>query len=322
VDRKASSTKHSLLLDCISVAIGLVVCLNCFGCRVIRDKRQARELNAARQISRRGADALQQNKFSDAESLFGEALKHSAADERAQWGYAEVLWQRGQTKQATEHMMRAVETSGGNPDFIVRLGQMHLAQNDLPRAVEKAQEALRQNRSQADAWALLGDAYRQQKNLQESLDCYSRSLIFQKNAPTVQVSLAEIYRQLGRPQRALATLTSLEYDYPEDKVPPRAWLLKGLAYSDLGETENAKKYMQLAARHAGDSTELMMELAQAQYQTGDLVEARLCLGRVLAKDSQNATALALQTEIDQSFAQLSNPASLAVQNVTFQRQEK
>jgi predicted Zn-dependent protease len=212
----------------------------------LRANRQTRELTAARQMSLRGAEALQQKKYGDAESLFSEAIRQSPADERAQSGYAEVLLQKGQVQAATEHMTKAVETSGGNPDLVVRLGQMHLEQGELSSALVQADLALRNQRTHAGAWALKGDVLRQQRQLQDALDCYHRSLIYHSDAPQVQIALAEIYRQMGRPQRALATLNNLADHHSPELVPPRAWLLKGQALADLGEDAEAKRCLRLA----------------------------------------------------------------------------
>lgn len=277
------------------------------GCRALRANRQTRELTAARQMSLRGAEALQQKKYGDAESLFSEAIRQSPADERAQSGYAEVLLQKGQVQAATQHMTKAVETSGGNPDLVVRLGQMHLEQGELPLALAQADLALRNQRTHAGAWALKGDVLRQQRQLQDALDCYHRSLIYQSDAPQVQIALAEIYGQLGRPQRALATLNNLADHHSPEKVPPRAWLLKGRALADLGEEAEAKRCLRLATQYAGESQSgLLLELASAQYVCGDLAEARLCLGRVLRQEPSNQSALQLQSQLDQSFLQMAS----------------
>lgn len=53
-----------------------------------------------------------------------------------------------------------------------------------------------------------------------------------------------------------------------------------------------------AARLAPDQSELLYEFAAQQFELGDLVESRLCLGRVLQRDPNNATAQQLQTELD------------------------
>ncbi len=292
------------------------MCLS--GCRALRANRQTRELIAARQLSLRGAEALQQKKYADAESLFSEAIRQSPVDERAQSGYAEVLMQKGQVKAAMEHMTSAVEISsveinGGNPDLVVRLGQMHYDQGELALALEQANMALRNQRTHAGAWALKGDVLRRQGQLQEALDCYHRSLIYQSNAPQVQIALAEIYRQLGKPQRALATLNYLADHYSPEQIPPRAWLLKGQALADLNEDAEAKRCLRMATQYAGESQSgLLLELASAQFDCGDLAEARLCLGRVLRQEPSNPGALQLQSQLDQSFLQMASDQNAKV----------
>jgi predicted Zn-dependent protease len=276
-------------------------------------------------MSLRGAEALQQKKYGDAESLFSEAIRQSPADERAQSGYAEVLLQKGQVQAATEHMTKAVETSGGNPDLVVRLGQMHLEQGELSLAIEQANLALRDQRTHAGAWALKGDVLRQQRQLQEALDCYHRSLIYHSDAPQVQIALAEIYHQLGRPQRALATLNNLADHHSPEQIPPRAWLLKGQALADLGEDMEAKRCLRLATQYAGESQSgLLLELASAQYSCGDLAEARLCLGRVLRQEPSNPSALQLQSQLDQSFVQMASDQNgkVPAMNANFQREHQ
>lgn len=293
------------------------------GCRALRANRQSRELTAARQLSLRGAEALQQKKFGDAESFFSEAIRQSPADERAQSGYAEVLLQKGQVQAATNHMTQAVEISAGNPDLVVRLGQMHLEQGALTQALAQADLALRTQRTHAGAWALKGDVLRQQEKLPEALDCYHRSLIYRADAPQVQIALAEIYRQIGKPQRALATLNNLADHYSPEQIPPRAWLLKGQALADLNEDAEAKRCLRLATQYAGESQcGLLLELASAQYDCGDLAEARLCLGRVLQQEPSNPNALQLQSQLDQSFLRMASDQNGKVPaiNANFQRE--
>lgn len=283
----------------------LLLVASSVGCRALRNGRQTRALATARQLSLRGADALQQQKWNDAEMLFSEAIRHSQADERAQWGYAEVLWQQNQRAAASQHMSHAVEMSGGNPDLVVRLGQMYLEQDQLDQAIAQADTALKAQRTHAGAWALRGDALRQQEQLDEALDSYHRSLIYRADSPNVQIAIAQIYRQLGRPQRALATLDNLTDHLPEENVPPRTWLLRGQALADLGELNEAKRCWRHAALCANDTdSELLLELAKSQFDCQDLAEARLCLGRVLRQDANLPAAQLLQSQLDASFQQL------------------
>ncbi len=85
----------------------------------------------------------------------------------------------------------------------------------------------------------------------------------------------------------------------ETQVPPRAYLVRSQALSDMGEREAAIMCLRSAAgRLAPDQSELLYEFAAQQFELGDLVESRLCLGRVLQQDPNNSTAQQLQTELD------------------------
>ncbi len=104
------------------------------GCRVLRRRAERAELDNARQLSLRGTDALDRDRYQDAELLFAEALQNCPNDERAQWGYAQTLWQRGATESAIEHMREAIRLSGKNAEYRVRLGEMYLAIGELQSA--------------------------------------------------------------------------------------------------------------------------------------------------------------------------------------------
>lgn len=295
------------------LALAVFIASTFQGCHSLRPGQHARELLTARQLSLRGADALQQQKWSDAESLFSEALRHSSSDDRAQSGFAEVLWQRQQAAEAIKHMALAAELSGGNPDYLVRLGQMYFEQNDFDRAAAQADAALRGHRHHVDAWTLKADVLRRQGEFDQAIEFYHRALIHRPDSPSAQIALAELYRATSRPQRALATLERLADRRSTDEVPPRAWLLKGQALADLGSYNEAVNCLREAARStAKDQTPLLIELAQTQFQLGDIVDARICLGQALQRDPHNPHALALQKQLDQSFVRMaanSDPGS-------------
>lgn len=266
-------------------------------------KPATKDISMARSLSLRGAEALQQRKYEDAESLFVEALRRSPNDERAQWGYAEVLWQRDQRDSAVEHMAQAAALSGSNPDLLVRLGQMHLERGDLAKAKEFADAALRTRRTDATAWALKADVHRCAGQTEDAISCYQRAMVYRPDWPEVQVTIAELYRLTQRPQRALATLDRMADKRSETQVPPRSYLVRSQALADMGEREAAVMCLRNAAgRLAPDQSELLYEFAAQQFAMGDLVEARLCLGRVLQREPDHATAQQLQTELDRQLA--------------------
>ncbi len=261
-----------------------------------------------RSLSLRGAEALQQRKFDDAESLFVDALRRCPNDERAQWGYAEVLWHNQDRKSAVDHMVQAVQLSGSNPDLLVRLGQMHLELGDYPRARENADAALRTRRTDPAAWALKADVHRCCGQTEEAISCYQRAMVYRPDWPEVQVTVAELYRLTNRPQRALATLDRMSDKRSETQVPPRSYLVRSQALADMGEREAAIMCLRTAAvRLAPDQSELLYEFATQQFALGDLVEARLCLGRVLQNDPNHSTAQQLQTELDRMLSEPNSP---------------
>lgn len=309
--RTISAARPLVWLSSHALWIGItcLVCILCVssGCRVLR-RRDSKDLSTARQLSLRGADALQQRKYSDAESLFVEALRQSPSDERAQWGFSEVLWQRGERQEATKHMAQAVELSGSNPDLLVRLGQMYLEQGNYDSAAEQADLALRTHRNNHAAWALKGDVLRKRGEVNAAIDCYQRALIYRPDWPEVQVTVAELYRSSNRPQRALATLDRLTDQRSLTQVPPRANLLRGQALADLGQRDAALMCLRQAAPNLpSDQSDLLYEFAQTQYRLGDLLEARLCLTRALQKNPTDSAALKLQTELDEAFAAHTDP---------------
>lgn len=274
------------------------------GCRSFHGSRHTRNLTDARQLSLRGAGLLQQKNYQEAGPLFSEALRHSPADERAHWGIAEVHWQDGDQQQAIQHMSQAAVLSGRNPDLLVRLGEMHLAAGQHVEALEQAESALQINRQHSQAWALRAKALRQQGELEQALSCYQRALIHNADDADTRLALAEIYHQVGRPQRALATLDQLADDRPTEEVPARAWMLKGQAFADLGEQRDAQNCLRRAASCAdGQDCDVLVQLAQLQFDAGHLAEARVCLGRALQNNPNNQDALNLQNTLEQTFDQ-------------------
>ncbi len=285
------------------------------GCRTLRATLPDGRLVKARQLSLRGADLLRRSRFQDAQTLFDEAIRSCPTDERAHWGIATTLWENEKRPEAISHMREAVRLSGSNPEFMIRLGEMYLAEGDAAGAAAQAEQVLLSHRDRADAWALIGDSQARLNQPLEAIESYHRALLIQPDYPQVQLSVAELYRHAGRPNRSLATLDRMVDMQPTSCVLGETQLMRALALIDLQRRDEAV----LALKSIGeglplDKPDRHLDLVNAQYQLGELVEARISLGRFKQLFPNHSSVDQLQSQLDDSFTYLaeqnSGPQSL------------
>src|SRR4051812_28677382 len=165
----------------IAAAFACAIVLPASGCRVFRGhKVSAESIAAARQLSLQGIDAQQRGQWDRAETLFAAAILKCPTDERARYGYAESLWQRGMWPQAVQHMEEAVRLSGNDPERLMRLGQMYAARGDVDRAARLADRAIAANGQLAAAWALRGEVLQAQGDNAAALTSFHRALSYEQ----------------------------------------------------------------------------------------------------------------------------------------------
>jgi tetratricopeptide (TPR) repeat protein len=267
------------------------------GCRSLCKQPVADNVVEARQMSQRGMEALQRGKTEDAEQLFAKAIATCPVDERARCNYADLLWKRGEHAQAVRQMEEAVRLSGGDAGLLVQLGQMQLTRGDVDRARQCAERAVVADRQLPSAWALLGDTQRAAHNDEQALASYHRALSQQELYLPVQLAVAGIYRSQGKPQRALATLAALEDRYSPGQAPAEVLLAQGLALKQLGRYDDASARLTTAIARGATQPDTFYELADAQWQNGDVTNARLALSAALDQAPQHARSLRLSQEL-------------------------
>jgi Flp pilus assembly protein TadD len=278
----------------------LAIWVTCWaGCATFRRNPVSEDVITARQLSLRGMEALQRNQLEEAASFFSTAVETNPADERAHRRYAEVLWQRGRRDLAIKHMERSLLLSGGDPELLVQAGEMYLQQGDLDRAWQHTEEAIRTQRHLASAWALRGDILQRRQQLDDAMASYHRALSYQVHYPHVQVSLAEVYRQQGRPRRCLATLDALVQQYGGAAPPTHVLALKGEAFKALGRYEDAVEVLTHARDQGAPSIDLLHSLAEAQWHAGDAANASLTVHTALTRDPQHQACRRLYEAIQQ-----------------------
>lgn len=241
---------------------------------------------------------MQREQWAEAEVLFRKALRTCPTDERAHRCFAEILWRKGAREEAVAHMREAARLSGNAAEVTVALGEMHLECEELTAAGQRAEEALAARRDLPSAWVLLGNVQRLQGQPQAALASYHRALSLRPDDARLQLVVAQVYRQLGRPQRTLAVLAALAEQYPLGEEPRDFLLEQGLALQAVGRyTESAQSLA--AAVHRGPVTpDLLCQLGEAQLLAGDPGNARLSILAALERDPGNAFALRLKDEME------------------------
>ncbi|MEM7558716.1 MAG: tetratricopeptide repeat protein, partial [Planctomycetota bacterium] len=135
---------------------------------------------------------------------------------------------------------------------------------------------------------------RAQGRNEDAMDCYQRALIYNPENFEARIAVADIYRDLGKPQRALATIERLADSHVIESIPARAWMLKGLALADLGQMPDADSCLCEALVCAEDNSDLLIELAEKRLELGHVAEARTVLAQVISHNPNNRQALRLQ----------------------------
>ncbi len=285
---KSSLQRHlgCLLLLAISIAET--------GCRAIGRFSESRQTIASRRLSRQGLKAMHEGDWSVAENHFSNALEVSASDDRAHWGLAESLWQRGERPAAIQHMEQAVRLSAGDPKLAERLGRMYLEVGRLEESIEQCNFAMQSERRSAEVWALRGDCLFAKGQNDESLAAYHRALAIQPDFPNVQLKAAEIYFAQGRFDRLIATLDCMQEGVGAEQIPARADLLRGIAMQQLGRSDEARQCFTLAASKEPSDPTPHLQLATLLLNRGDFELARASLATAVHLDplaGQNTTLI-------------------------------
>lgn len=244
------------------------------GCRAISRFGDSRQAIAARRLSGQGFEAMHDDQWEVAETLFTNALEQSDSDDRAHWGLAESYWKHEELELAVKHMEHAVRLSAGDPRFVQRLGRMYLTLGRLEEADRHSLWALESKRDSADAWALRGDCLNARGEADEALAAYHRALALQPDYPAVQLEAAEIYRRQGRYDRLLATLDRLQEGIGMEQTPPRVDVLQGIAMRKVGRFEEAKRSFLRATQKDPENDSPHIELAALALERGDTASAQ------------------------------------------------
>ncbi len=277
------------------------------GCRAISRYTESRQTIAARRLSRQGLEAMHAGQWGVAEDLFAGALEITAADDRAHWGLAESLWQRGERDLALKHMEQAVRLSASDPRLMRRLARMYLDLGRVAEAERQTLQALEADRESAEVWALRGDCMVNRGDHVGALAAYHRALAIQPDYPDVQIQAAELYRIMGRYDRLLATIDRLQESLgAEDQCPVRGHMLRGIALRRLDRPSEAAQCFAEASRGSPLDAEPHINLAELYVAQGDISAAKLSLDQALLLGPPSQLALDLARQVQNAESRIAD----------------
>ena len=255
------------------------------GCHLFGGQQPVSKQEAAsRRDSQVGISLLEQGKWDDGEKKLAAAASECPGDPEPHHHYAEVLWHRGDKTGALAQMLEAIRLNGEDPQLRLRAGEMYLELGHPDDAGRLANEALALAPQLGPAWMLRGEAAELNGRLDEALADFDRALEYQRDDKRTLFLLAELYRQQGRPDRALGTLEILRDCYAPGEEPQQILVLEGLAFAALRRYDDAADVYNLALSRDPQSLELHDRLAEAQLKGGRPRDAALTVDQALSID--------------------------------------
>jgi tetratricopeptide (TPR) repeat protein len=143
---------------------------------------------------------------------------------------------------------------------------MYLQLGLLDDAERLANEAVASAPRSSEAWHLQGQVNLARGKPIDALADFQHSLAFQPDSREVLRETAEVYRQLDRPKRALATLAILEETYGPNQVPADVLALEGFAQESLGRRIDAVESYRAAISKGDASPETLDRLAALESE--------------------------------------------------------
>jgi tetratricopeptide (TPR) repeat protein len=268
------------------------------GCRLPGFGPSSRGLAASRQLAEQGAAAMERGQWDRAETLLSQAVRACPDNPDARRGYAEALWNRGGRQDAVSQLGEAVRSHPEEATLHVRMAEMRLATGSADTAQESAARAVRLAPKLAEGWAVYGRVMQARQRPQEALASFQRALALAPSDRQVPLQIAQLYTDLGQPQRALATLQGLADQYAPGEEPHQVLYQEGLAHLALARYEDAVESLAAASTRPHAGPETLFGLAQAELAAGHPARAAASAREALALDPKHQPSLELIERIE------------------------
>jgi tetratricopeptide (TPR) repeat protein len=240
-----------------------------------------------RRLSREGVASLEQGHQQSAEALLAKAVNAYPTDAEARSHYAEALWRRGARPEAIAQMEHAQHLAPEDASLKSRLAEMYAATGQVERARQSAERAITLDPKLPAAWAGRAAAMQAAGQPQQALADQLRALGYAPGDRAILMQVAELYRQLNQPERALQTLQNLSETYSPGEEPADVLYLLGIAYVAAGRYDDGVESLAAAVIRGDPTPEMYYRLGEAELLAGHPAEAAAAARQALVLAPQH-----------------------------------
>jgi len=147
------------------------------------------------------------------------------------------------------------------------------------------------------AWALRGRVLSVAGKTDLALADLHRAVSLAPDSRDLLFDIAELHRRRNEPQRALLVLQQITRLHTPGEEPQRVLHLMGQAYLALDRREDARESLYSASARGPASSELLHDLALAEWQSGRNEKALEHAQRALALDPRHEPSQRLANQL-------------------------
>lgn len=237
---------------------------------------------------RLGALLLSERRWSEAREQFELAVKKDRDDAKSRFYLGRAALGEKNFKTAIEEFQKAVSLSGGAyPEAHMNMGRAYSAMNDLPRAIQAYQEALKTRDDYHEAWYNLGLVHLRQKREEDAIQAFKAAVEHSPSFQNAWFNLAVAYARIGNEAESINAYKKVIDISPDNK---QARLNLAVRYARAGQLPEAIRLYKEVLKQDESYSSAWLNLGIAYYKSGDNGAAAEALGRAMALDPNELKA--------------------------------
>jgi predicted TPR repeat methyltransferase len=235
-----------------------------------------------------GMTHYQQNHPKEAEPYLRAAVEIRPGNRDYRSNLGLVLNKMGNSLEAIESFLAALDIDPDFPAGLLNLGNAHLAAPDSRKAEACFRRLLEIDINHVEGNNSLATLLAGQGKSEEAVQLMERALSVKSDYQDALVNLGRLLGKLGRYDAAVRRLRQASELNPDDSVLKRDL---GHALQQLGEYDEALVMCAQAAELAPDDAMSYVGIGNVHQASGQWEEAEVCYQRALGLDPENADAL-------------------------------